>query len=242
MSRGNRISLREQIKRREPNITGTKNKISQKESQKIEYIVVVIDYAIKHKKFSVSDLQDKLKISRNSLDKTIRLLIERKMITISSIGLKNKKFYKVKSKTRLKEYKNDLNQWQFFKTANTSFLTGKTLDALDKYQHFMSKIQKTMKKSVNRSKFLARKISDLEKILFRFSKEEQKKITDIPYPKPVYLKSIYFHDANLIVKKYNEFLLCDICLKKGILVDLIELHESNERVCPKQGHVFSIEK
>jgi hypothetical protein len=242
MSRGNRISLKEQIKRREPNITGTKNKISQKESQKIEYIFAVVDYVLKNKKFTVSDLQKKLKFSRNSLDKTIRILIEKKLIAISFTGLKNKKFYKIKSKTRLKEYKNDLNQWMFFKAANVSFLTGKTLDALDKYQHFMSRIQNTMKKSVKRSKFIARKISDLEKIPFHFTKEIQEKITDVPYPKPVYLDSINFKDANLIVKKYNEFLLCDICLKKGILVDLIELYESNERVCPKQGHVFSIEK
>ena len=238
MSRGSRISLREQIKRREHHITGAKNKISQKESQKIEYISPVVDYALKHKTFSVYDLQSKLKFSRNSLDKTIRLLLEKKLIVVSSIGLKNKKFYKAKSKTRLKEYRNDLNQWRFFKSANEAFLTGKTLDALDNYQRFLNRTQKIMKKNIKRSKFSARKISNLEKIPFKLTKEQQRRITEIPYPKKVYLESIYLKDAIQIIEKYKNFLLCDECLKNNLLVDLIEIPETNERVCLKQGHVF----
>ena len=67
----------EQVKRRDYNITGVKNKISQKESQKIEFITRVLDYALKHKIFSVIDLQNNLGISRNSLDRTIKLLLEK---------------------------------------------------------------------------------------------------------------------------------------------------------------------
>ena len=55
MSRGNRISLLEAVKRRDSNITGAKQKISQQESQKIDFIAKVLDYALEHTTFSVID-------------------------------------------------------------------------------------------------------------------------------------------------------------------------------------------
>ena len=176
------------------------------------------------------------------MDKTIRLLIERKLITISFTGAKNKKFYKIKSKTRLKEYKNDLNQWLFFKAGNKTILTGETLGALDNYQQFLSRIQDTMRKSIKRSKFSARKITDLEKIPFSLTREQQRKITEVQFPKKVFLKSIFFKDAINIISQYKNFLLCDECLKVGKLVDLVIDFEKNERICPKEGHTYSIEK
>ena len=115
MSRGNRISLLEAVKRRDPSITGVKQKISQQESQKIEFIVKVLDYALEHNTFSVIDLQKNLGISRNSIDRTIKLLLEKRYIILFSVELKNEKFYKIKSRIKVKHYKNDLNKWKWFK-------------------------------------------------------------------------------------------------------------------------------
>jgi len=127
MSRGNRISLLESVKRRDPNITGVKHKISQKESQKIDFIAKVLDYSLKYKKFSVIDMQNNLGISRNSLDRTIHLLLEKNMIVLHSVELKNKKLYKIKSKTKVKQYQKDLYKWKMFKISLKTIFKDKTL-------------------------------------------------------------------------------------------------------------------
>ena len=241
MSRGNRISLLEQVKRRDFNITGVKNKISQQESQKIEFITKVLDYALKHKTFSVIDLQKSLGISRNSLDRTIKLLLEKKYIILSSVGFKNKKFYKIKSKIRVKQYQTDLHKWKMFKISLKTIFTDKTLRTFDNYQRVLIRINKQMQTNLKRNKFRVRKISTLERIPLHLKKKQQKQITDIPYPKPVFLKSISAIPAFKIVEKYLSYRLCDICLKKGKLVDVHNISET-EVVCIEYGHTFLAEE
>lgn len=237
MSRGNRISLLEAVKRRDPNITGGIHKISQKESQKIDFIALVIDYSLKHKKFSVIDLQKDLGISRNSLDRTIHLLLEKNMIVLHSVELKNKKFYKIKSKTKVKQYLNDLYEWKRFKISLNTIFKGKTLRLVDNYQRSQKQFAITMLKSEKLRKFRARDVSYLESIPLHLDKELQEKITDIPYPKTVYLKSIYATKAIKIINKYLNRRFCDICLEKGNLVNVINISET-EVTCVKFGHVF----
>jgi len=239
MSRGNRISLLEQVKRRDYNITGVRNKISQKESQKIEFITKVLDYALEHKTFSVIDLQHNLGISRNSLDRTIKLLLEKKYIILSDIGLKNKKFYKVKSKTRVKKYRDDLHKWKMFKISLETIFTPNTLRQFDKYQRIAVRVNRQIQKNIKKNKFKARNISKLEKISLHLKKDYQEQVTDIPYPEPVFLKSINATDAFKIVKKYNNYRYCDICLEDGKLIDLINVSDY-ETACKEFGHVTQL--
>jgi len=241
MSRGNRMSLFEAVKRREPNITGVKQKISQQESQKIEFIVKVLDYALEHNTFSVIDLQKNLCISRNSIDRTIKLLLEKRFIILSSVGLKNEKFYKIKSRIKVKQYRNDLNKWKWFKISLKTLLKKESLHMLDQYQRKLKQIGKIIQRNSKLSKFQARNISFLESIPLHLKKKQQEQITDIPYPKTVYLKSIDFTPAFKIVEKYLSYRLCDICLKKGKLVDVHNISET-EVVCIEFGHTFSVDE
>ena len=239
MSRGNRISLLEQVKRRDYNITGVKNKISQKESQKIEFITRVLDYALEHKIFSVIDLQNNLGISRNSLDRTIKLLLEKKYIILSTVELKNKKFYKIKSKTQVKKYRSDLHKWNIFKISLEIIFTPKILQTFDKHQRVLIRVNKQIQRNIKKNKFKVRNSYALGKIPFHLKKEYQKQITDVPYPKPVFLKSINATDAFKIIEKYKSYRYCDICLKDGKLINMINISES-EVVCIEYGLVFSV--
>lgn len=237
MSRGNRISLLEAVKRRDPNITGVKHKISQKESQKIDFIAKVIEYSLKHKKFSVIDMQSELEISRNSLDRTIQLLLEKNMIVLGSVGLKNKKFYKIKSKAKIKQYLNDLYKWKMFKISLKTLFKDKTLRWFDNYQRFQNQFGIMMQKSEKIRKFRVRDTSYLQSIPLHLDKKLQERITDIPYPKTVYLKSINATVAFQIVNKYLNRRYCDVCLKTGHLVNVINVSDT-EVACEKFGHVF----
>jgi hypothetical protein len=237
MSRGNRISLLEAVKRRDPNITGVKHKISQKESQKIDFIAKVIEYALEHKKFSVIDLQNNLQISRNSLDRTVHLLLEKNMIILISIGLKNKKFYKIKSKTKTKQYLKDLYKWKMFKISLKTIFKDKTLRWFDNYQRLHRRFGTMMKRAEKINKFRDRDISYLESIPLHLDRELQDRITDVPYPQTVYLKSINATEALKIINKYLNKRLCDVCLKKGYLVNVINTSET-EVACIKYGHAF----
>jgi len=239
MSRGNRISLLEAVKRRDSNITGVKQKISQQESQKIDFIAKVLDYALEHTIFSVIDLQKNLGISRNSLDRTIKLLLEKRYIILVSVGLKNKKFYKIKSKIKVKQYQNDLYKWKMFKISLKTLLKPKTLRMLDQYQRKLKLIGKIIQRNTKLNKFQARNVSNLESIPLYLKKKQQEQITDIPYPEPVYLKSINSIPAFKIVEKFLNYRLCDICLKEGKLIDVHNLSET-EVVCIKFGHTFSV--
>lgn len=226
MSRGNRISLLEAVKRRDPNITGVKQKISQKESQKIDFIAKVVDFALNHKTFSIINLQSNLGISRNSLDRTIHLLLEKNMITLSSIGLKNTKFYKIKSKSKAKQYLNDLHKWKMFKISLKTLFKDKTLRWFDNYQRMNRQFGIMLKKAEKIRKFRDRDISYLESIPLHFDKKLQDKITDVPYPKTVYLKSIRSSTALKIIHKYLNRRYCDVCLKTGNLVNVINVSEN----------------
>ena len=237
MSRGNRISLLEAVKRRDPRIIGVTQKISQKESQKIDFIAKVLDYALKHKKFSVIDMQNNLGISRNSLDRTIHLLLEKDMIVLHSVELKNKKFYKIKSKSKVKQYLKDLYKWKMFKISLKTIFKDKTLRWFDNYHHLHRRFGIMMKKNEKIRKFQDRDVSYLESIPLHLDKKLQDRITNIPYPKTVYLESINATEAFKIINKYLNRRLCDVCLNKGNLVNVINISET-EVACEKSGHVF----
>lgn len=57
----------------------------------------------------------------------------------------------------------------------------------------------------------------------------------------MFLKSISAIPAFKIVEKYLSYRLCDICLKKGKLVDVHNISET-EVVCIEYGHTFLVEE
>ena len=239
MSRGNRISLMESIKRRDPALAGITRKITQQESQKIDFIVKVLDFGLTCKKFSVISLQNDLSISRNSLDRTIHMLLEKKLIKLITTEIKNEKFYTIISKENVRNYRDDLLDWKRLKIYLRVFPKN-TLHGIDNYQRRLKRINRIIRKNSKRVKFNVRNINYLESIPLHFrNKVEQSKYTKIPWPKPIHLESIDFIPAFKITEKYLAYRLCDICLKQGKLVDVYNTSES-EVVCIDQAHVFSV--
>lgn len=239
MSRGNRISLMESIKRRDPALAGITRKITQQESQKIDFIVKVLDFGLTHKKFSVISLQNNLSLSRNSLDRTIHMLLEKKFIKLITTEVKNEKFYTIILKKNIRNYRDDLLDWKRLKIYLRAFPKN-TLHAIDNYQRRLKRINRIIKKNSKRTKFNARNLNYLESIPLHFrNKIEQSMYTKIPWPKPIHLELIDFIPAFKIAEKYLTYRLCDICLKKGKLVDVYNISES-EVVCNKYGHTFSV--
>ena len=238
MSRGNRISLMESIKRRDPQLAGITCKITQQESQKIDFIVKVLDYGLKHKKFSIMSLQKNLKISRNSLDRTIHMLLKKKFIKLTSTEIKNEKFYSIISKKNVRSYRNDLLNWKRLKIYLKAFPKS-TLHSIDNYQRGIKRINRIIRRNTKRSKFSSRNPDYLESIPICFkSKSEQSKHTEIPYPKTVFLKTLPSSFVIKIREKYRNFRLCDVCLKQGRLVDVYNTSD-DEAVCIEQGHQFN---
>jgi len=241
MSRGNRISLIELIKRRDPQLAGITRKITQQESQKIGFIVNVIDFGLKHKKFSVISLQKNLNISRNSLDRTIHLLLEKKFIKLSSTAIKNEKFYSIISKKNIRSYRNDLLDWKRLKIYLKVFPKS-TLDSIDNFQREIKRINRIARKNTKRIRFSSRDPDYLESIPIHFkTKLRQSKYTEIPWPKPVFLQDLPSSFVIKIRDKYLNFRLCDVCLEQGRLVDVINVSE-DEVVCIEEGHPFNLVK
>jgi len=239
MSRGNRISLLESIKRRDPHLAGIKRKISQRESQKLNFIIKVLDYALKHEPFTVNELRQNLGISRNSIDRTLLLLKEKRLVRIVSIGLKNKKFYKISYKNHAKSYLNDLQKWRslkiFLKASNKG-----TLNSFDQYQRWVNRINRSIKRGTKISKFSSRNPDILESTPIQFrNKIEQKKYTDIPWPQRVNVKDLPASFVIKIREKYRNFRLCDVCLQDGRLIDTINYSET-ELVCTEKGHFINL--
>ena len=93
MSRGNRKTLMYTIKHRDPESIGISRKISQAESQKIEYILPILEYIMKHNEFFASELKRSIiELKPKSIDSTIVLLHKKNLITLNRIEIKNKKF------------------------------------------------------------------------------------------------------------------------------------------------------
>jgi hypothetical protein len=116
MSRENRKSLGYTIKHRDSEGIGISQKIRQKESQKIEYILPILDYLIEHKEFYASELKQKFNdFDDKSVDRTILQLQERGLINLNRIEIKNKKVFRRKSLKQIKIYRNDLAKYSKFK-------------------------------------------------------------------------------------------------------------------------------
>ncbi|MBI1663772.1 MAG: hypothetical protein IS860_09860 [Nitrosopumilus sp.] len=152
MSGGNRISLMRTVKYRDPLGIGIFQKITQSESQKIDYILPILDYLLENKKFSAIELKQHFhNFNHKSIDRTILLLKKRNLITLEKTELKNKKIYKIISKSKIKQYSDDLIKYRkfkvFFQVSSTKI---KALDGLGNLQNYFNNL---LIKGQEKSKF-----------------------------------------------------------------------------------------
>jgi len=133
MSGGNRKSLMYTIKYRDPQGIGISRKIIQSESQKIDFILPVLDYLISNKKFHATELKQQFKnFNHKSIDRTIVLLKKRNLIILHKIELKNKKIYKIKSLKALEKYYSDLIKYKKFKILLNVNISPSKIHAIDR--------------------------------------------------------------------------------------------------------------
>ena len=92
-------------------------------------------------------------ILQNSLDRTIRFLIEREFIVLSSVGLKNEKFYQITSKPAAKMYRNDLRNWKLAMVAINTLSKKKIMHHFDNLQRFQKRIKKQIEIGRKKNKF-----------------------------------------------------------------------------------------
>ena len=237
MSSGNWKSLKELIKRQDPVLTGSTEKTTQKESQKIAFILPVLNKFLTKSKTSAVCLTRELDISRDSIDRTIHLLLEKNLIKFKEYRARGEKIYAVSSQVKLEKYEQKLKRWKSIKKFNNVFSSKKT-----------SNIRNYIKSLNNLNKFATRryKIAQITSyeipfdefintpIRFR-TKEEHKRITGTSWSNLVKISDLGVKATEKIIDKYRNNTFCPICFRNArILVDII--HTENELVCT-QGHV-----
>ena len=79
---------------------------TQGESQKITYILPILDSFLENKSVNITELEQTIPVSRDSIDRTIQLILKYNMIKLEEISLRNKKFYTIKNRNRMKLRKN----------------------------------------------------------------------------------------------------------------------------------------
>ena len=132
MSGGNRKSLMYIIKHRDPQGMGISRKITQSESQKIDFILPILDYLINNRNFYATELKQQFKnFNHKSIDRTISLLEKRNLIVLHKTELKNKKVYKRKSLKEIKKYYSDLIEYKKFKILLNLDVSPSKIQAID---------------------------------------------------------------------------------------------------------------
>ncbi len=221
MSRGNRKSLMYTIKHRDPKGIGIYNKISQAESQKIEYIVPILEYIIKHNEFFVSELKrDTAELNPKSIDKTIVLLRKKNLIVLKEIQLKNKKIYKIKSMRELKKYHSDLQKYRNFKILSRALLQTNKVKAVNGLVNLNlnlnEKLQKGFKKNIHMES-LPRNFFDTSLVIKNKKTFKKLCISDIKFPEPISINNMIFQAVPKIIQDYRYGRICRECFKRGAL-------------------------
>ena len=205
---------------------GISKVITQTESKRLPQITLVLEYVLKNPIFSAKQLEKSIKVSRDSIDRTIRMLEHKKLIELKEKKARGEKFYKIKSKSKLQSYLDELKRWWYAKI----FLRNNNV------QKEAIKLKKTLNRNYKKALHSSRLLSEAdEKKQFRFiSKKKQLQITKIPYPQPVIIWNLPFSEALKIVESYWNGLLCETCFRENKISFLTEYHD--EQVC-ESGHV-----
>ena len=226
MSSGNWISI--SIKENKLEFKSKFGIPTQAESQKIIYILPVLDSFLENKSVNITELEQTIPVSRDSIDRTIQLILKYNMIKLEEISLRNKKFYTIKNRNRMKLYRNKLAQWLWIKEIKQDH---KTLTELEFRLNSSKRIGKQVKRNFKKNIFSKRKTTDLLYRSLILEGPRRKKshfilIRDLPYSK-----------ARKIIKDYLNGKFCETCLKNNRLSLLQTDLEEYEEGC-KLGHVF----
>jgi len=221
MSRGNRKTLMYTIKHRDPEGIGISRKISQAESQKIEYILPILEYIMKHNEFFASELKRSItELKPKSIDSTIVLLHKKNLITLNRIGIKNKKIYKIKSLKEIKKYRDDLEKYRKFKIYSSALLQTNKAVAIDGifkiYFDLNEKFQNGVKKSIYMEP-LPKNFFDILLIMKNKKTYEKLSGTNKKFPKPLTINEMSYRVVPKIMWDYRHGHICRECFKEGKL-------------------------
>src|SRR6185312_1459601 len=221
MSRGNRKSLWFTIKHRDPEGIGISYKISQKESQKIEYILPVLDYLIKYREFYASALKQKFDdINAKSIDNTILLLQEKNLISLKRVEIKNKKVFKIKSVEKIRSYRDDLQKYRRFMINAKAMQQTKNIKNVEN----LVRINNMFDKILSTSRKFSQHYTPLpENFYTKPLYIENKKIYSTwsgstkEWPEPISINDIRASFIPKITADYREGQICHECFNQGQL-------------------------
>lgn len=228
MSSGNWISI--SIKESKLEFKSDFGIPTQAESQKIIHILPILDSFLENKLVNATELEQTIPPSRDSIDRTIQLLLKHNMIKLQEISLRNKKFYTLKNRNMVKLYQNKLKQWLWIKETKQN---RKTIFILENILNSTKRIGKQVKRNFKKNITSKRKTTDIlqrpliiEKLKIKSKKTHPVLIRDLPHSK-----------ARKIIRDYLNGRFCETCLKKNRLALLQIDSEGFEEGC-NYGHVF----
>jgi hypothetical protein len=225
MSSGNWINI--SLKGKKLEFKSTLGIPTQTESQRIIYIIPILDYFLENRLVNATELEHALPISRDSIDRIIQLLVKYKMIKLEQILLKNKKFYTLKNKRLAELYQNKLLQWLWIKEMKQDRKSMLKLEImLNSTKNIGKQAQHIFKKNIAST----RKTTD---ILYR------PLIIETPINKnsnPILIRDLPISKARKIIKDYLNGKFCKVCLKKNRLSLLHTDLEGVEEGC-NYGHI-----
>jgi DNA-binding HxlR family transcriptional regulator len=206
-------------------VIGISKSLTQSESKRLPQLLPVLDYILQNSIFSANQIEKSVKkVSRDSIDRTLKMLKEKNLIEFKETKAKGEKFYKIKSKPKLRSYQKTLFKWHLSKILFKN-----------KVQKQVTKFTKTLRRNEKLAMHSSRLITETQtKKQLRFvSESKQKQFTTIPYPESIKIYDLPFTEGNKIVKNYQKGLLCDICFKENFISFLTEA--DFEQVC-ELGH------
>jgi len=242
MSGGNRRSFMYKIKHRAKKGIIISRNINQGESQKIDFILPVLDYLLNHTEFYATELKRQFaKINHKSIDRTILLLQKKNLITLKTIELKNKKIFKVKSNIQLKKYRNELYKYKKFKIISNAAIQTKQIHTFNDLEKLFYRFDIITGKSIKKNKFHQLMPVFLTNIPLKIkNKSPYQKLTNKKnYSKPIPISQMSHSKATKIIKDYGIGNICKICFKEGKLQYLVKNYE--ESVCD-YGHITILDE
>ncbi len=242
MSGGNRGSFMNKIKHRAKKGIVISRHMTQGESQKIDFILPVLDYLLHCTEFYATELKIQFpKINHKSIDRTILLLQKKNMITLDRIELKNKKIFKIKSKMQLKKYQTELYKYKKFKIISDAATHTKQTHTFNDLEKLFYRFDMITGKSIKKNKFHQLMPVFLTNIPLKIkNKSPYQKLTNKKnYPKSISISQMSHSKATKIIKDYGLGNICKICFKEGKLQYLVKNFE--ESVCD-YGHITILDE
>lgn len=214
-------------------------KVSQAESQKIDYIILVLDYFLSNGNASETKLKKKLKLSKKSVEGTINLLLNKgQLIKLKKIVQHGEKIYSIKSKKALRKYKEILLRWQSMKKTQTN------LEHLQKVSKpifdFGTKLKKQQRRNAMRVHSLPHGM--FTTLLHIESKQKQKGLSNIPWPQPITIDQMRYKKAIKIINDYIIGKVCHQCFKENQLSYTILDEPNKQQICQHCGYYEIIQE